>query len=72
MNKEEIFEKLNELDLDKEKYIVISGASLTVQGITSISSDIVLVVVKNIIKLLIGKLKMDISIQKLNIGIVMR
>ena len=40
MNKEEIFEKLNELDLDKEKYIVISGASLTVQGITSISSDI--------------------------------
>ena len=40
MNKEEIFEKLNELDLDKEKYIVISGASLTVQEITSTSSDI--------------------------------
>ena len=40
MNKNEILQKLNELDLDKNKYIVISGASLVVQDIIPETSDI--------------------------------
>ena len=40
MNKQDIINKLNELDLDKEKYIVISGASLVVQGIIDETKDI--------------------------------
>lgn len=40
MNKERILEYLKKLDLDKDKYIVISGASLTVQGIIDSTSDI--------------------------------
>ena len=40
MNKEQIFNELNKLELDKEKYVVISGASLVVQGIIEETSDI--------------------------------
>ena len=40
MNKQEIFKKLDELELDKDKYIVISGASLVVQDILDETSDI--------------------------------
>lgn len=40
MNKTEIFEKLSKLNLDKEKYIIISGASLVVQGIIEQTNDI--------------------------------
>lgn len=40
MNKEEILEKLKTLDLDKNKYIIISGASLVLQGIIDTTSDI--------------------------------
>lgn len=40
MNKQEIFDKLDKLDLDKEQYIVISGASLVVQDIIYETSDI--------------------------------
>lgn len=40
MNKQEIFNKLDKLDLDKEQYIVISGASLVVQDIIYETSDI--------------------------------
>ena len=40
MNKEQIFKKLDSLELDKEKYIVISGASLVVQDIVDETSDI--------------------------------
>lgn len=40
MNKEEILKKLDELDLDREKYIIISGASLVVQDIIEETSDI--------------------------------
>ena len=40
MNKEEIFKKLDDLDLDKDKYIVISGASLTVQDVIDCTNDI--------------------------------
>lgn len=40
MNKQEIFNKLNSLELDKNKYIIISGASLVVHGIISNTNDI--------------------------------
>ena len=40
MNKVEVFEKLDKLDLDKNNYIVISGASLVVQDIIDDTSDI--------------------------------
>lgn len=40
MNKNEIFEKLNSLDLDKSKYIIISGAALVAQDIISDTPDI--------------------------------
>lgn len=43
MNKTEIFEKLKGLKLDREKYIVISGASLVVQNIIESTGDIDLV-----------------------------
>ena len=40
MTKDEIFKKLDSLDLDKEKYIVISGASLVAQDIIEETEDI--------------------------------
>jgi len=40
MKKKEIFEKLNELDLDKEKYLIIGGAALVCQGLKKETSDI--------------------------------
>ena len=40
MTKEEIFKKLDKLELDKNKYIVISGASLVVQDIINETDDI--------------------------------
>ncbi len=40
MNKKEILEKLKELPLDKEKVIIISGASLVLQDILKTTSDI--------------------------------
>ena len=40
MKKEEIFKKLDELELDKEQYVIISGASLIVQDIIEETSDI--------------------------------
>ncbi len=40
MNKVEVFEKLDKLDLDKNNYIIISGASLVVQDIIDDTSDI--------------------------------
>ncbi len=40
MNKLEIIKKLNKLDFDKDKYIVISEASLVLQGIIEETSDI--------------------------------
>lgn len=40
MNKVEVFEKLDKLDLDKNNYIIISGASLVVQDIIDYTSDI--------------------------------
>lgn len=40
MNKIDILEKLEALDLDKDKYIIISGASLVVQDIIEETSDI--------------------------------
>lgn len=40
MNRNEIFEKLQLLNLDKEKFIIISGASLVVQGILEDTPDI--------------------------------
>jgi hypothetical protein len=40
MNKKEIFERLNNLELDKNKYIIISGASLVVQDIINETPDI--------------------------------
>ena len=33
MNKKEIFEKLNKLEIDKNNYIVVGDASLVCQGI---------------------------------------
>lgn len=43
MNKNEIFEKLKGLKLDRDRYIVISGASLVAQGIIESTGDIDLV-----------------------------
>ena len=40
MNKKEIFKKLDELDLDKDKYLIIGGAALVCQGIKKETSDI--------------------------------
>lgn len=40
MNKVEVFEKLDKLDLDKNNYIIISGASLVVQDVIDDTSDI--------------------------------
>ena len=40
MNKVEVFEKLDKLDLDKNNYIIISGASLVVQDIIDDTSDV--------------------------------
>lgn len=40
MNKEEIFKKLYLSDLDKNKIIIISGASLVVQNIIDSTKDI--------------------------------
>lgn len=40
MNKQEIFEKLNKLELDRDKYIVINEASLVVQDMLYETSDI--------------------------------
>lgn len=40
MNKEEILEKLNSLELDKDKYIILSGASLVLQGLLDSTPDI--------------------------------
>ena len=42
MTKEEIFQKLDSLDLDKSKYIIISGASLVCQDILEETGDIAL------------------------------
>lgn len=43
MKKDEILKKLDNLDLDKSKYIIISGASLVVQGIIDETADIDLI-----------------------------
>jgi len=40
MKKKEIFEKLDSLDFDKEKYLIIGGAALVCQGIKSETEDI--------------------------------
>lgn len=40
MNKKEILKKLEELDLDKNKYLVIGGAALVCQGIKKETDDI--------------------------------
>ena len=40
MTKDEIFKELEKLDLPKDKYIVISGASLVVQGLIEETDDI--------------------------------
>ena len=40
MTKEEIFDELEKLDLPKDKYIVISGASLVCQGLIEKTNDI--------------------------------
>ena len=48
MTKEEIFERLDTLKLDKDNYIVIGNANLTVQGIIDETNDIVLAVSTNL------------------------
>ena len=40
MNKKEIFKKLGELELDKDKYLIIGGAALVCQGIKKDTDDI--------------------------------
>ena len=40
MNRETILKKLKELNLDKNEYIIISGASLVVHGLLDKTSDI--------------------------------
>ena len=40
LNRKQILEKLNKLNLDKNEYIVLSGASLVVQNIINETSDI--------------------------------
>lgn len=58
MNRNEIFEKLEHLDLDKEKYIVISGASLVVQEIIDNTSDIDLSTSKDYYKIINWPIKL--------------
>lgn len=40
MRKDEIFEKLRSLPFEKDKFVIISGASLVVQGIIEETPDI--------------------------------
>lgn len=40
MKKKDIFEKLDELDIDKNKYLIIGGAALVCQGVKSETDDI--------------------------------
>ncbi len=40
MNKDDIMKSLRELDLDKNEYLIISGASLVVHGLLEKTSDI--------------------------------
>lgn len=40
MNKKDILNKLSKLKLDKDKYIIISGASLVLQNIINSTNDI--------------------------------
>jgi hypothetical protein len=40
MNKEEILKRLGKLNYDKKEYIVISGASMVVQGVKKDTNDI--------------------------------
>ena len=40
MNRKEVFEKLKELPLDKKDYIVLAGASMTVQKVKNKTNDI--------------------------------
>ena len=40
MNKDEIFKYLDSLDLDKDKYLIISGASLVIHGLLEKTGDI--------------------------------
>ena len=47
MNKKEIFKKLDELELDKDKYIIIGGAALVCLGIKKETNDIDLSCKKN-------------------------
>lgn len=48
MNKEEIFQKLEQLNMEKDKFIVISGASLVCQGIIDKTSEIDLACSKDV------------------------
>ena len=40
MKKKDIFKKLDELDLDKDKYLIIGGAALVCQGVKKETNDI--------------------------------
>jgi len=52
MNKEQILKKLEKLELDKEKYIIISGASLVLQDVIETTSDIDLTCNNNYYKII--------------------
>ena len=48
MNKKEIFEKLNNLEIDKKDFIVLAGASLVVQKVKTKTNDIDISVTKKV------------------------
>ena len=55
MNKIEIFECLKKYNLPKEKFVILSGASLVLRNIKSNTSDIDIVVTEDIEKLLLNQ-----------------
>ncbi len=59
MKKKDIFLKLEELDIDKDQYIIIGGASLVCQGVLKETSDIDLSCTKEVYDSLNWDTKMD-------------
>lgn len=57
MNREEIFKKLNALNLDKDRYLILSGASLVVQGFISETDDIDIACDREYYDLISGSIK---------------
>ena len=58
MDKEEVIKKLKELNLPKDEYYVLSGASLVLRGIREQCSDIDLCISEELFEKIKDELKM--------------